>query len=69
MYMSEKPERTCSNCLYWSAERGAFRGMCMVLPPTVVKDPTQSKLIAASPYTGKDRKACMLWHSDGSDHR
>ena len=51
----------CGTCHWWSANDGDNRGMCHVLPPKVVKDPHKSKLIAVSPYTGKDRAACALW--------
>lgn len=65
-------DNVCGNCKWWSADRGEYRGMCIAMPPTVVRDPARAKLIAASPYTGRDRCACMLWRAkdsgdDGND--
>lgn len=60
--MCKEVEReVCGTCHFWSANEGDNRGMCHVLPPTVVDDQHKHKLVAVSPYTGKDRAACSLW--------
>lgn len=59
-------QETCGTCKWWSADQGAYRGMCIAMPPSVVRDPVRAKLIAASPYTGRDRCACALWRTKNS---
>lgn len=58
---------TCGTCKWWSAEHDAFKGMCIAMPPTVIRDPARAKLIAASPYVGRDRPACSLWGTKGEN--
>lgn len=60
-------DEVCGNCKWWSADKGEYRGMCIAMPPTVVRDPARAKLIAVSPYTGRDRLACTLWRAKDSD--
>lgn len=60
--MCKEVEReVCGTCYWWSANSEDNRGMCHVLPPTVVEDPRKHKLVGVSPYTGKDRVGCVLW--------
>ena len=60
--MCKNVEReVCGTCHWWSANEGENRGMCHALPPTVAGDPHKHKFVALYPYTGKDRKACVLW--------